>query len=260
MPLTSPHTPLSVNVEWRGKSGLNLYADFVMETDAVVGQVLRALEKNGIADETLVVFTSDNGCAPYIGVADLEEQGHFPSGALRGYKSDVWEGGHRVPFVVRWPGIVKAGSRHAGLVHQADLMATIADILDLPLPEDAGEDSFSLLPILTGKNRAIRNQAVSCSMSGLPGLRLDHWKFIPRGGSGGWSKGGEGDLPQLYNLQEDLTESKNLARQNPARVLEMASLLEKLISDGRSNPGPRQKNDVQVKRYPLSDNWKANVN
>jgi arylsulfatase A len=254
MSLTSPHTPLSVNDEWRGKSGLNLYADLVMETDAIVGQVLRSLEQNEVSENTLVVFTSDNGCAPYIGVADLEKQGHFPSGPMRGYKSDVWEGGHRVPFVVRWPGVVESGSRHTGLVHQADLIATIAEILGLPLPVDAGEDSFSFLATLKGGSAIVRNHAVSCSMSGLPGLRLDHWKFIPRGGSGGWSKGGEGDSPQLYNLQEDLTESNNLAVQYPAKVSEMASLLEKLIDDGRSNVGPSQQNDVQVKRYALGKN------
>ena len=104
LPFTSPHTPLSVNEEWKGKSGLGLYADFVMETDAVVGRVLDALEKSGTAENTLVVFTSDNGCAPYIGVTDLEKQGHYPSGPLRGYKADAWEGGHRVPFIVRWRG------------------------------------------------------------------------------------------------------------------------------------------------------------
>jgi arylsulfatase A len=254
MSLTSPHTPLSVNDEWKGKSGLNLYADLVMETDAVVGQVLQSLERHGVSDSTLVVFTSDNGCAPYIGVADLEKQGHFPSGSLRGYKSDVWEGGHRVPFVVRWPGVVKAGSRYNGLVHQADLMATIADIVKLPLPMNVGEDSFSLFTALTGETGTVRNHAVSCSMSGLPSLRLGDWKYIPRGGSGGWSKGGEGDSPQLYDLQEDLAESNNLATQYPARVSEMASLLEKLISDGRSNLGPSQKNDIEVKRYSLSEN------
>jgi arylsulfatase A-like enzyme len=97
LPLTSPHTPLSVNEAWKGKSGLNLYADFVMETDALVGRVLEALERSGAADNTLVLFTADNGCAPYIGISDLEKMGHYPSGPLRGAKADAWEGGHRVP-------------------------------------------------------------------------------------------------------------------------------------------------------------------
>lgn len=254
MPLTSPHTPLSVNANWKGKSGLGLYADFVMETDAVVGQIIEALERSGVADDTLLIFTSDNGCAPYIGVADMEEQGHFASGPLRGYKSDVWEGGHRVPFIVRWPGVVKTASEYTGLVHQADLMATIAEIINLPLPDDAGEDSFSLLAALKGGKGPVRENAVSCSMSGLPSLRQGAWKYIPRGGSGGWSKGGEGDGAQLYDLQDDLAESSNVALQHPSRVSEMASRLEKLISNGRSNIGPSQKNDVQVRRYPLSQN------
>ena len=128
MPLTSPHTPLSVNAEWKGKSKLNLYADFVMETDAVVGQVLEVLRENGTAKNTLVIFTSDNGCAHYIGVSDLEKKGHYPSGPLRGYKADAWEGGHRVPFIVRWPGKVKPDTVCPQLVHQADLLATFAEI------------------------------------------------------------------------------------------------------------------------------------
>ncbi len=137
LPLTSPHTPLSVNKEWRGKSGLNLYADFVMETDAIVGRVLDALDRSGAAGDTLVIFTSDNGCAPYIGVQELEQKGHYPSGALRGYKSDVWEGGHRVPFIVRWPSVVKPGSLCARLVHQADLLATFSEVLGAKLPPNA---------------------------------------------------------------------------------------------------------------------------
>lgn len=251
MPLTSPHTPLAVNPEWKGRSGLNLFADFVMETDAVVGRVLDALEKSGAADNTLVIFTSDNGCAPYIGVKDLEQMGHYPSGPLRGYKADAWEGGHRVPFIVRWPGVVRPGSVSSQLVYQADFLRTFADILGTKLPDNAGEDSFSLLPLLKGQDNPIRQNAVSASINGIPVLRSGSWKYIPAPGSGGWGQGGDQSQPvQLYNLADDLGETKNLAAAMPDTVAEMQALLEKLITDGRSTPGAKQKNDVEVKRYP----------
>jgi len=251
MPLTSPHTPLSVNDEWKGRSELNLYADFVMETDAVVGRVLQALATSGLANSTLVVFTSDNGCAPYIGVDDLEALGHYPSGPLRGYKSDAWEGGHRVPFIVRWPGVVKPASLCGQLVHQADLMATFAEILGAKLANDQGEDSFSLIPLLKGGQEPIRDHAVSAASNGLPAVRLGRWKYIPAPGSGGWGKGGDQSQPiQLYDLADDIGETKNLAAQEPERAARMQALLETLIVKGRSTPGPEQKNDVKVRRYP----------
>jgi arylsulfatase A-like enzyme len=251
IPLTAPHTPLSVVNEWKNKSGLNTYADFVMQTDATVGRVLDALEKSGTADRTLVLFTSDNGCAPYIGAADLEKMGHFPSGPLRGYKSDAWEGGHRVPFVARWPGVVKPGTTCGQLVLHADFIATIADILGTKLPATAGEDSFSLLPLLKGGDKPVREQSVNCSVGGLPSVRSGAWKLILGPGSGGWGKGGDQSQPvQLYNLDDDIGEMKNLAAAQPERVEKMKALLEKLIADGRSTPGAVQKNDVEVKRYP----------
>ena len=251
MPLTSPHTPLSVNAKWKGKSKLNLYADFVMETDAIVGQVVEALEKSGAAKNTLVIFTSDNGCAPYIGVTDLEKMGHYPSGPLRGYKADAWEGGHRVPFIVRWPGVVKPKSSCDQLVHQADLLATFAEIFGTKLPKSAGEDSFSLMSLFKGGTGPIREHAVSASIGGTPSVRMGQWKYIPARGSGGWGKGGDQSQPiQLYDLADDLGESRNLAAKNPKQVERMKALLEKLIVQGRSTPGPKQKNDVKVLRYP----------
>ncbi len=250
LPLTSPHTPLAVNEPWKGKSGLNTYADLVMETDAVVGRVLDALEKSGASDDTLVIFTSDNGCAPYIGAADLEKRGHYPSGPLRGYKSDAWEGGHRVPFLARWPGTVRAGSTCGQLVHQADVLATLTEILGAKLPNNAGEDSFSLLPLLQGQDHPVRTHAVSCAASGVPSLRQGAWKLILAPGSGGWSKGGGADPVQLYNLADDLGETKNLAAEQPELVAQMQTRLEKIIADGRSTPGAPQKNDIKVRRYP----------
>ncbi len=249
LPLTSPHTPLAVNESWKGRSGLTDYADFVMETDAMVGRVLSALDKHSLADKTLVIFTSDNGCAPYIGAADLEKLGHYPSGPLRGYKSDAWEGGHRVPFIVRWPGVIQPSSVCAQLVHQADVMRTLAEILEAKLPDNAGEDSFSMLPLFKGSDQPIREHAVSTAASGIPALRSGSWKYIA--GPGGKSKEGEPARPvQLYDLASDLNEAKNLASDMPDKVSELQQLLERLITEGRSTPGAKQANDVKVKRWP----------
>jgi arylsulfatase A len=253
LPLTSPHTPLSVNKPWIGKSGLSRYADFVMETDAVVGQVMNALQNHQIHKSTLVIFTSDNGCAPYINVDELEKQGHYPSGPLRGYKADAWEGGHRVPFIVRWDGVIQPGSTCDALVHQADLIATFAEILQQQLPDQAAEDSFSILSLLKGSDQAVRQTAVSCSIKGIPSIRNGKWKYIPAPGSGGWGKGGDQSQPhQLYNLEEDIGEAHNLASSEPARVKEMQELLERQITEGRSTPGVRQSNDIRVQRHVVT--------
>jgi arylsulfatase A len=263
--LTAPHTPLALAREWKGRSGLGDYADFVMQTDAAVGDVLRALDATGAAGETLVILTSDNGCAPYVGtavsenprdsydrmgaVADLEKRGHNPSGPLRGHKSDAWEGGHRVPFIVRWPKVVRAGSVCDQLVCQTDLMATLAEIIGVKLPDNAGEDSFSLMPLLKGEDKALREHAVSASINGTPALRSGSWKYIPAPGSGGWGTGGDqSQRVQLYNMADDVGETKNLAAAMPEKVVELQALLEKLITDGRSTPGVQQPNDVEVKR------------
>ncbi len=243
MPLTSPHTPLAVNERWQGKSGLNTYADLVMETDAAVGRVLKALDASGAAENTLVIFTSDNGCAPYVGAAELERKGHFPSGPLRGYKSDVWEGGHRVPFIARWPGHISANRVNRQLVHQADLMATCAAIVGKTLPAGAGEDSISLLPLLQGEDLAVRAHAVSQSGNGLVSIRQGPWKMIFGPGSGGWTKGSDQQPAQLYHLTDDLGETVNLYSENPKKVEELTQLMTKLVDEGRSTPGPIQPND-----------------
>ncbi len=236
LPLTAPHTPIAVGEEWKGRSGLTDYADFVMQTDDVIGRVLAALDKSGLAKNTLVLLTSDNGYETVIGIKPLEAMGHFPSGPLRGYKRDVWEGGHREPFIVRWPGVVKPGSVSAQLVHHADIMATLADIFGVRLPENAGEDSYSIMPLLKGGNSPVRPHAISCAANGVQGLRDGPWKLVctPK--------------PQLFNLDDDLGETKNLAAAHPQRVAAMLALREQLITDGRSTPGARQKNDVPVKR------------
>lgn len=254
LPLTTPHTPLAVNEAWRGRSGLiSAFADLVMETDAAVGRVLDALEKSGAAKNTLLVFTSDNGCASYIGVPDLERQGHYPSGPLRGYKTQVLEGGHRVPFLVRWPDVVKAGSQCDQLVQHADLMATFAEIHGVTLPPNAGEDSFSLLPLLKGTDREVRPHAVNTAGKGLPAIRQGPWKLIFGSGTGREKEAvGEGPPLQLYNLADDLHETKNLFKEKPELVAELTALMEKVVNEGRSTAGPPQQNDVPV-------NWRRSV-
>jgi arylsulfatase A-like enzyme len=245
LPLTSPHTPLAVNEQWRGRSGLNSdYADLVMETDAVVGRVLDSLEHAGLTEDTLVIFTSDNGCASYIGVPPLEAQGHFPSGPFRDYKASVYEGGHRVPFVIRWPQAITPGTVCSQLVHQADVMATLADILQVPLPPDAGEDSFSLLPLLQGGSTPVRTQSVNTACNGLPSYREGPWKLILQ------ADAAAGTAVQLYNLDQDPREASNMAGREPERAAAMRQAFEQLIVAGRSTPGQSQKNDVRVTRYP----------
>lgn len=245
LPLTSPHTPLAVNAEWKGRSGLGSdYADFVMETDAVLGRVLDALKSSGVEKDTFVLFTSDNGCAAYIGVKELERQGHFPSGPLRDYKTSVYEGGHRVPFVVRWPAVVKPGSVSGQLVLQADAIATMAEILGAKLPENAGEDSFSLLPLLRGEDRPVRAHSVNTACGGTPSLREGPWKLVLAADAAMKTP------VQLYNLDHDLGEKTNLAAAQAERVKAMQETMEKIIRAGRSTPGAAQKNDVRVTRYP----------
>ena len=268
MPMTSPHTPLSVNKRFMGSSGLNnLYADLVIETDHVFGQVLESLEKNGIADNTLVIFASDNGCANYIGVKEyshghgeqaLEPQGHFPSGPYRGYKSDAWDGGHRIPCIARWPGVIEPGCESDQLVCLSDLMATCAEIVGDPLADTAGEDSVSMLPLFKDQTATIRDHIVHHSINGKFSIRDKQWKLVLCPGSGGWSEpidreaAKEGlPLVQLYDMQKDPGETTNLHAQEPERVKAMLALLKQLVADGRSTPGAPQQNDVPVDIWKL---------
>ena len=243
LPLTTPHTPLAVNEAWKGKSGLGTYADLVMETDAAVGRVLKSLEDNQVAENTVVVFTSDNGCAPYIGAADLEKQGHFPSGPFRGYKASVYEGGHRVPFVARWPGVTKAGTTCQQTICSVDLLATFAEVLSQKLPDTAGEDSVSLLPLLKGEDKPIHAAVVHHSAAGVFAIRSGEWKLIfePGGGAPGEP------AMQLYDLLHQPTEDQNRAADKPELVTQLTAQTQTLIDRGRSTPGSEQKNDVPIR-------------
>lgn len=253
LPLNAPHTPIAPNKEWIGKSGLNLYADFVMETDWAVGEVMAALERAGVSENTLVVFTSDNGCSPSAKIDVLAGQGHAVSGPLRGHKADVFDGGHRVPFFVRWPARVKPGVTDQ-LVCLTDVFATCAEIVGAPVAANMAEDSFSFLGNLTGTGKSARESIVHHTITGAFAIRRGPWKLALCPGSGGWSDPRDPEarkkgLPetQLYRIADgDIAEEKNLHAQNPEVVVELTRLLEKLVADGRSTPGEIQRNTVPV--------------
>ncbi len=259
VPLASPHTPIAPSKQWQGKSGINGYADFVMQTDDGIGKILDALERNGLTENTLVVVTSDNGCSPSANFDELASFGHDPSYVFRGHKADIFDGGHRVPFIVRWPAKVKAGGESKQLLCLTDLMATCADVLDVKLPDVAGVDSVSFLPLLLAKSDAPPREAiVHHSANGSFAIRRGPWKLELCPGSGGWSepKPGQDDtsrmpLVQLYNLDDDIAETRNVQAEHPEIVSELTHLLESYVANGRSTAGEPQKNAVDV------DIWKA---
>jgi len=259
LPLSSPHTPIVPSVEWQGKSGLSPYADFVMQTDAAVGAVLGALDRCGIARDTVVVMTSDNGCSPSANFDELIARGHNPSYVFRGHKADIFDGGHRIPLIVRWPARARAGVTSGQLVCLTDFMGTCADILGAKLPEGAGEDSFSFLRELTGLGDGPKRESiVHHSINGSFAIREGKWKLELCPGSGGWSppRPGKDDasqmpLVQLYDMTADVGERSNAQADHPEIVRRLTRQLEKLVADGRSTPGAQQKNTVDV------DIWKA---
>lgn len=257
VPLNAPHTPIAPSAEWRGKSGISPYGDFVMETDGAIGQILDALEKQGLADNTLVIMTSDNGCSPSANFPELLEKGHNPSGPLRGNKADIFDGGHRVPFLARWPGKITPGTKSAQIICLVDFLATCADITGAKLPDNAGEDSVSLLPAFAGKaEKPLHEAVVHHSINGSFSIRQANWKLELCSGSGGWSAPRPNtptarELPpvQLYDLSADLAEQKNVQAEHPEVVDRLTKLLEKFVTDGRSTPGAVQQNAVAIELW-----------
>lgn len=242
LPLSAPHTPWMPTKEFRGKSQADWYGDFVVQTDALVGQVLKALDDTKLAENTLVLFTSDNG-AHWL-PSDIEKWGHRANGPWRGQKADIWEGGHRVPFLCRWPGKVKPGSTSSELLCLTDVLATTAALVGATLPQDAGEDSFSFLPVLQGQpsSKPVREAIVHHSADGTFAIRQGPWKLAKGLGSHGFSipktlaaKPGEAK-EQLYNLAEDPGEQKNRYLEKPEIVQQLDDLLKKYQTTGRSRP------------------------
>ncbi|WP_299668773.1 arylsulfatase [uncultured Polaribacter sp.] len=250
VPLGSPHTPILPTKEWQGKSGLGDYADFVMQTDATVGAIKSALEANGLSENTLIIFSSDNGCSKAANIPKLAEQGHIVSAGMRGSKADLWDGGHRVPFIVKWPNKVAFGSTSNQLICLTDIFATFSDITGQDIPNMSGEDSVSFLPALFGESIiSSRAGVIHHSISGHFAYRKGKWKLLLARGSGGWTSPKEleaKDMPavQLYDIENDFAETTNLYKKHPEIVKELLEQLELDIRTGRSTKGKFSKNDV----------------
>ncbi len=250
----SPHTPVVPIEAYQHSSGAGAYGDYVHQSDAHLGRVLRALEKNGFADNTIVIFTSDNGPEKYtfdngtdiLAYGRIKKYGHDSRGPLRGVKRDVWEGGHRVPFVIRWPGVVEPGTVSSQLISQLDLLATFAALVDYKLPDDAAEDSYNLLPLIKGKtDRSPRDTLVYHTgfSDGQWGLRHEEWVWI--NSTTGSRRKKEPDwlgYPSnphdmvLNNLEQDLEQTENLVDQYPEKAKSMKKRLQTVRKRGYSSP------------------------
>ena len=245
--LPAPHCPIAPADFVKGRSQAGGYGDYVVEVDWTVGEVMKALERNKLAENTLIMVTSDNGSpgrtkikrAPY---SIIEVYGHYPSGDLRGIKADIWDGGHREPFVARWPARIRAGSTSDEIICLTDLLATCAAVVGAKLPNNAGEDSYSILPALLGRkmDKPIREAVVHHSGSGMFAVRQGNWKLILGRGSGGFTKPsrvkpkpGE-PRGQLYDLHKDPAETNNVWAEHPGIVQRLTNLLEKYRKQGYS--------------------------
>jgi arylsulfatase A-like enzyme len=239
----APHTPWLPSREFQGRSGASLYGDFTVMVDAMIGRVLEALEDAGMSENTFVLFSSDNGPVWYD--ADVERFGHDSAGGWRGMKADAWEAGHRMPFIVRWPGKVAPGSVSHQTICFTDLLATLASIVGVKLPDEAGPDSFDFLPVLLGNHpegMPIRGPLAIASGNGTMTIRSGPWKLITGLGSGGFSKPAriqpspDGPAGQLYNLAKDPGERDNRYQAEPAIVQRLETELTRIRNAARTRP------------------------
>ncbi len=262
--LNSPHSPVAPHADWAGKSGINAYADFMMETDWSVGQIVEALEKAGVAENTLVIFTADNGCSQTAGFNTLAAAGHRPGGIYRGLKGTLYEGGHRVSHLAKWPATIKAGSVCDETICTTDLLATVVEMHGKTLADTEGEDSVSFYPALQGKPiaRAKREGVVHHSSDGHFAMRRGKWKLLLHPGNGMKQPKTTGDMPpvknpakiQLFDMLTDPTESTNVQADYPEIAKAMTTRLAKIITEGRSTPGIPQQNAPAKKGWEQI-NW-----
>lgn len=243
--MTAPHTPIAPTKEFIGASQAGRYGDYVNQVDEAVGQIMRALKESGQDENTLLIFSSDNG-SPARDGTDMNGDprsvlrfGHNPSHIYRGIKTDIWEGGHRVPFMARWPSQIPENSLSDETICLVDFMSTCAALIGKSLPPQAAEDSHDISPALfQTQNKPIREATVHHSIHGVFAIRQGRWKLILGRGSGGWGDASkESAAPfQLYDLLEDPSETKNLYDSHPDRVRKLESLLNQYKTSGRSAP------------------------
>ncbi|MDF1738006.1 MAG: arylsulfatase [Verrucomicrobiales bacterium] len=242
----SPHAPIIPNDEFDGKSGAGPYGDFVVETDDACGRILAALKESGQAENTVVIFSADNGPEHYAYARD-EKYDHWSSHPLRGLKRDIYEGGHHVPFIVKWPGVTEAGNVNDALVSQIDIMATVASALEIELPDDAAGDSHDLLPLLKGEADAVRSSHVHNTYEGQYAIREGNWLLIDHKTgyrskkSAKWEKkhgypADDKGPVELYDLSDDIGQRNNLSAENPEKVKELQALLKEIQERGVSAP------------------------
>lgn len=257
----APHTPWLPDEEFVGKGRAGLYGDFMAMVDAQIGRVLKALDDTHLAKNTLLVFTSDNG--PTWRPTDVERFNHQSAAGFRGMKGDAWEGGHRMPLIVRWPGHVVANTTSRQLVCFTDFLATLADLMGIELPPDAGPDSISFLSALFDKpagGTKIREQFVmrAGSLPSMMTIRSGTWKLITQLGSGGFSKPKyikpepNGPVGQLYDLSVDPGETNNLYSQHPDIVTRLTSELNHIVDAGQSRNLPQQEGNQEADRSTLT--------
>ncbi|MBV9081287.1 MAG: sulfatase-like hydrolase/transferase, partial [Acidobacteriaceae bacterium] len=236
----SPHTPWVPLPKYRGLSKAGDYGDYAAEVDDAMGQVMRAVDAASNRN-TILIFTSDNGADWKL--EDLDRYAHRANANWKGEKADIWDGGHRIPFLIRWPNRVPAGRVSDELGCLSDLMATLAAILGIRLPSNAAEDSYNLLPAWLGKNtKPVRPDIIHHSVDGMFAIRRGDWKLAQGLGSGGFSPparvdpGPGGPKGQLYDLGHDPEEKNNLYQKRPDMVDSLATLLDKYKQQGYTRP------------------------
>lgn len=247
VPLPSPHAPIIPNHEFDGTSKAGAFGDFVVQTDDACGRILAALEEIGVDQNTIVVFSADNGAERYAYARD-EHFAHWSSGPFRGVKRDLYEGGHHVPFIIRWPGVVRPASVSDALISQVDLMATFAALVGYVLPDDAALDSHDFLPLLTGKNASPpRRSHVHNTKKDHYAVRDGNWLLIDAETGyvsardkaweqrHGYSQG-EREPVELYDMENDPGQRTNRASSHPEMVSKLRGLLMKIRADGHSAP------------------------